>query len=233
MNAGAAGQFANTIILNASGAALNGASVSSCYIKPIRSSGVLVAQLPLYYDNAGGELTYGVPTSDQRLKSNIVSANLDICYNVIKNLKLKRFRFDEDIYSDKQCIDRNRLGWIAQEVEQVLPKSIAITEYELANGTVINDCMMLDPAQIYAAMYGAVQKIIKTIEYTQTGTGTIIPDSSSTAVTVSGITGSSTIQITPIFNGTLRNLNVSLFDSTSNCFTVYGEPGDFFWTVTT
>ncbi|MHB1954599.1 MAG: hypothetical protein ACYCOU_12715, partial [Sulfobacillus sp.] len=38
-----------------------------------------------------------------------------------------------------------------------------------------------------------------------------------------------TLHITPIYNGNLRTLNVS--QMSGNTFTVYGEPGSFFWMV--
>jgi hypothetical protein len=68
-----------------------------------------------------------------------------------------------------------------------------------------------------------------------TGKGTIPTGSLSNVVSVSGVSWNSpVIQVTPIFsiNTGVRNLNVSLFDSSSNSFTVYGGPGDFFWSVT-
>jgi hypothetical protein len=187
------------------------------------------------YNNSTGELTYGTPTSDVRLKSNIELADLNICYDVVKTLALKRFRFDESVYTDEQCPDRNKLGWIAQEVEEVLPKSLFTVEHELANGYVLNDCRLLEPSQIYASTFGAVKKLIQKSEETRSlsGTGTIATGALSNVISVSGVSWASpTIQVTPIFGGEVRSLNVGLFDAESNCFTVYGSPGDFFWSVT-
>jgi hypothetical protein len=153
----------------------------------------------------------------------------------VKTLALKRFRFDESVYTDEQCPDRNKLGWIAQEVEEVLPKSLFTVEHELANGYVLNDCRLLEPSQIYASTFGAVKKLIQKSEETRSlsGTGTIATGALSNVISVSGVSWASpTIQVTPIFGGEVRSLNVGLFDAESNCFTVYGSPGDFFWSVT-
>jgi hypothetical protein len=229
--AGSSG-FANTVVINAAGAPLASDRASACFIKPIRGLAQATAQTVLY-NNTTGELTFGSPTSDVRLKSNIVVADLNICYDVIKSLELKRFRFDESVYTNEQCPDRNKLGWIAQEVEQVLPKSLFTVEHELANGYVLNDCRLLEPSQIYASMFGAIKKLITITEQKYTGTGTIETDSFSNVISVTGVSWESPIiQVTPIFNGEVRNLNVSRFDLESNSFTVYGGSGDFFWSVT-
>jgi hypothetical protein len=68
------------------------------------------------------------------------------------------------VYTDEQCPDRNKLGWIAQEVEEVLPKSLFTVQHELANGYVLNDCKLLEPSQIYASMFGAMKKLIEKVE---------------------------------------------------------------------
>jgi len=62
--------------------------------------------------------------SDERLKDNIVLADLDMCYDIVQNLPLKRFKWKEDVYTDEQTDDRSVLGWIAQDVQNVFPKSV-------------------------------------------------------------------------------------------------------------
>ena len=138
--------------------------------------------------------------SDERIKENIELADLDICYNAIKNIPLKRFKWKDEIYSDQQISDRRKLGWIAQDVESVFPKAIKISELKYnhvyeeisipaipeeldedgnvlspsrpeskARGTLIScdtidNLKTLDSDQLYAAMYGAVQKLIQKVE---------------------------------------------------------------------
>ena len=89
------------------------------------------AASPSYTLDVAGNIGYsGTITdySDKRLKENIEDADLDLCYSTVKNLNLKRYKFIDGILEEKQ--DRNQLGWIAQEVEEVMPKSIFKHEYK-------------------------------------------------------------------------------------------------------
>lgn len=97
--------------------------------------------------------------SDERLKENIVLADLDICYNTIKNLPLKRFSWKASIPEYTNVDDRNAIGWIAQDVQAVFPNAVKSSdEMGLAN------CLSLQPDQIYKAMYGALQKLMTDFE---------------------------------------------------------------------
>ncbi|QIG59756.1 hypothetical protein [Dishui Lake phycodnavirus 3] len=100
-------------------------------------------------------------TSDRRLKEDIIDADLDRCYDIVKTIPLRRFKWKDGIdnFSDSQK-DKNVLGWIAQEVEEVMPKSIEIMDEKYG----IPDLKFLNPDQIYASMYGALQKAIQKIE---------------------------------------------------------------------
>jgi hypothetical protein len=163
--------------------------------------------------------------SDFRLKENIVLADLDICYENIKKLKLKRFNFKEGIVDEA---DKNVLGFIAQDVQKIFNKSVSVSPY-----AGIEDCLWLNETQILRTLYGAVQKIIEKIETPSLkGKGTIPTGSESTVISVPG-GGNSIIQVTPIFNVNtgVRTLNVSEFDSSTSSFTVYGAPGDFYWSI--
>ena len=101
-------------------------------------------------------------TSDRRLKENITDADLDRCYETVKNIPLRRFTWRDGIveFSEHQK-DKNVLGWIAQEVEEVMPKSIETMHEKYG----IVDLKFLNPDQIYASMYGALQKAIQKIEH--------------------------------------------------------------------
>ena len=94
--------------------------------------------------------------SDIRVKKNVSEANLDICTDIIQNLKLKRFTWDPDYFP--QTKDRNVIGWIAQEIETVLPKSVYTIE---KHG--FSDFRTIDLHQINAAMFGALQKALEEI----------------------------------------------------------------------
>jgi len=100
-------------------------------------------------------------SSDERIKENIEDANLDICYNNIKNLKLKRYKYKDNFIENHSIEDKHKLGWIAQEVKTYIPKAVSITQNEDYN---IEDCHSLNTDQIITCMYGAVQKLIEKYE---------------------------------------------------------------------
>jgi len=63
-------------------------------------------------------------TSDERIKENIELADLDRCYEIVKNLPLKRFTYKDSAFSESQAKDRSVIGWIAQDVQSVFPKAV-------------------------------------------------------------------------------------------------------------
>ena len=125
-------------------------------------------------------------TSDERLKENIITASLDICYDVVKNIPLKRFNYIDN-YTHHSLPDVNQLGWIAQDVSGSLPKSVQSSSFTtwstysgspitasdgisiikdgdrvqdiLAGSQIIQNSLTLDADQIFKMMYGAVQKL--------------------------------------------------------------------------
>ena len=82
--------------------------------------------------------------SDERLKDDIVLADLDKCYDIIQNLPLKRFKWKEDVYTNDQTDDRSVLGWIAQDVQSVFPKSVKENNFR---GVSNNDAIQSIEAQ--------------------------------------------------------------------------------------
>lgn len=100
-----------------------------------------------------------ITTSDERLKEEIVPADLNICFNNVKNLDLKYFKWKDEYIGSNITSDRRKLGWIAQEVEEVIPKSV-----KKKSMFGIEDCRILDSDQIIANMFGAVKLLIKKIK---------------------------------------------------------------------
>ena len=98
-------------------------------------------------------------TSDIRLKENIEDADLDLCYNNFKQINLVKYKWKNNIYSNDQINDRSQLGWIAQDIEQIFPKSI-ITK----NKFDIIDCKFLNSDQLLSTLYGTVKKLINNFE---------------------------------------------------------------------
>lgn len=157
-------------------------------------------QLQLSTDSAGKPSTNTwTVVSDERIKDDIELANLDLCYEAIKNIPLKRFKWKDEVYSSEQVSDRRKLGWIAQDVEAVFPKAVRIKEFKynqvfedvivpaiepeldgegnvivegepqrieqkMISEDVIEDCRDLNVDQLYAAMYGTIQKLISKVE---------------------------------------------------------------------
>ncbi|PNH01352.1 hypothetical protein TSOC_012772 [Tetrabaena socialis] len=120
-------------------------------------------QLELSLDNAGkpSSSTWTV-TSDERVKQDIEVADLDRCYDIIKNLDLKRYTWDSNYLDATAVADRSKLGWIAQDVETVFPKAVdTIERYGFSNFKTLN----VD--QIYAALYGSVKKLQQVTESLQ------------------------------------------------------------------
>jgi hypothetical protein len=97
--------------------------------------------------------------SDERLKEDIVAADIDICYANVKNIPLKFYKWRDDVYTEAQVPDRHKLGWIAQDVESVFPKAVSVKSM---HG--FEDCRNLNTDQIYATMYGAIQKLQQLVE---------------------------------------------------------------------
>jgi hypothetical protein len=157
------------------------------------------AQLELSTDSAKKPSTNTwTIASDQRLKTNITNADNDRCYEIVKQVPLKRYTWKNEVYSQEQVRDRSKLGWIAQDVEAVFPKAVGTnrfaynqvfedvitpeldsdgnavldengvaktkTEKRLVSEEVIEDCKDLNSDQIYAAMYGTIQKLIEKVE---------------------------------------------------------------------
>lgn len=117
-------------------------------------------QLQLSQDSAvkPGSSTWTI-SSDERLKTNIIFADVDRCYDIVKHLPLKHYMWNPDLVSEDSVIDRTKLGWIAQEVESVFPKAVKTTPMYG-----FSDCRTLDTDQIYAAMYGCMQKLQMMVE---------------------------------------------------------------------
>jgi hypothetical protein len=158
-------------------------------------------QLQLSTDSAGKPSTNTwTIVSDERIKEEIELADLDLCYQAVKTIPLKRFKWKDEVYTEEQVRDRRKLGWIAQDVEAVFPKAVGTYEFkynqvfeetiipaveevlddegnvttpaqperieksELISEDVIEDCRDLNSDQLYAAMYGAIQKLMVKVE---------------------------------------------------------------------
>jgi len=125
-------------------------------------------------------------SSDERLKENIVLADVDRCVEIIRTVPLKHYRWKDTVYTQEQVKDRSKLGWIAQDIEKVFPKAVSThpfrynqvyedvmkedgsMEKRLVSEDIIDDCRDLNADQIYAVMYGAIQKLVTENDTLQT-----------------------------------------------------------------
>ena len=90
-------------------------------------------RLELSTDSAGKPGVGGLWTvvSDERIKSGIVPANLDRCYEIVKSVPLKHFGFAPGVYTDDQIQDKHSLGWIAQDVQKVFKNAVSVKPFTL------------------------------------------------------------------------------------------------------
>jgi len=131
-------------------------------------------QLHVNTDSAGKPGAGGLWTvvSDERIKTDIVPADLDRCYEIVKSVPLKHFGFKPGVYTDEQIQDKHSLGWIAQDVQAVFEKAVSVKPFTIhtpqADGTVqdevIDDCLDLNSGQMIAALYGCVQALMAKVE---------------------------------------------------------------------
>ena len=126
-------------------------------------------QLQLSTDSAGKPGVGGLwtITSDERIKKDIELADLDRCYDIVKNVPLKRFGWADGVYTEQQVKDQHNLGWIAQDVQKVFPKAVSVkpfTKHLETGAEVIEDCLDLNSGQLIMALYGAVQKLQAKVE---------------------------------------------------------------------
>ena len=112
-------------------------------------------QLALSRDSAAKpSTTTWTVSSDSRIKNNITSANIDRCYEIVKQLDLKYYEYNQDYLDSNAASDRRKLGWIAQEVEPIFPKAVVTS-----SNYGFDDFKSLNADQIYAAMYGCIKKM--------------------------------------------------------------------------
>ena len=72
--------------------------------------------------NAANTSTWNT-ISDHRIKEDIKKANLQTCYDNVKNINLYRFNF-LDGFKEGTKHDKTQLGYITQQVSQYFPKSV-------------------------------------------------------------------------------------------------------------
>ncbi len=103
-------------------------------------------------------------SSDARLKEDIQPADILICRQVVDTIPLKHYKWNlpSQGLTPGSVLDDSQLGWIAQDVEKVLPK--CVTSKDRLG---LSDCRDLNSDQLIAHMWGALQSIICDVEELQ------------------------------------------------------------------
>jgi len=130
---------------------INNVNIGSTPLSILSSNSVVISNLGtgLVYSN-GGALTSTNP-SDNRLKDNIVSLN----YGLNEILQLRPVSYN---WKDDKINQGKQFGFIAQEVQEVMPE--LVKEFETEEGNRLG----LDKEGIYAALVNAIKEQQKQIE---------------------------------------------------------------------
>lgn len=87
-------------------------------------------------------------TSDARLKYDIIEIDDNYCLTRVNEIKVSNFKFSRD------TIHRQRIGFIAQQVEDIEPLAISTG----CNDS-LSDCKFLDTVALLGMSYGAIHKL--------------------------------------------------------------------------
>jgi len=103
--------------------------------------------------------TTWLTASDERVKSDIVPADLLSCAKLVSEISLRQYSFTNEFQKKTGTSSDAHYGFIAQEVKSVLPNAIHYTkEYGL------DDFHSLDTDQIFKLEFGATQYLLNRIE---------------------------------------------------------------------
>jgi hypothetical protein len=101
---------------------------------------------------------WGTIPSDMRLKTNIVSTNIDTCYDVVKQIPLYHYRYIDKFYKVYKVNDKGQLGFLAQDVQPYFPDAVQeLPDSYFGYGSILG----LNATPLLFAQYGAAQKLIQ------------------------------------------------------------------------
>ena len=97
--------------------------------------------------------------SDQRVKTDIISADLASCAKIVLDIPLRKYSFTDEFQKRTGTSSDSQYGFIAQEVKKIIPEAIHYTnEYGL------DDFHSLDTDQIFKLEFGATQYLLNKIQ---------------------------------------------------------------------
>jgi hypothetical protein len=123
--------------------------IDSDYIKMLGTNGAIY--------NFNNSLTW-TQTSDRRIKKNIEKASYDKCYENVDKLELNAFNYIKEFKTGNK--DTKQLGFIAQEIKDIFPKSVFTNSYN-SDELNIPDMHSIDIGQLNYTLYGAVKKLME------------------------------------------------------------------------
>ena len=100
--------------------------------------------------------------SDPALKEQIEDADLSMCYDTLRSLPLRRFKYVDSYLSTFQQKDMHRLGFIATELERAFPKSVTYTQLEVPGFQ--STFRMIDTQQVDMAHIGATKQLMQRVD---------------------------------------------------------------------
>lgn len=104
--------------------------------------------------------------SDQRVKTNVVDISPSENLEKLLALRVKRYNFDEDFSRRTGRDIRDKIGFLAQEVGEIIPEAITKQKLELGD-FVIEDFNYLNHDSIYSVAVGAIQALNQKVEQLQ------------------------------------------------------------------
>jgi hypothetical protein len=105
-------------------------------------------------------------------KKNVHRADINRCYENIKNLPLSRYTLDRELLPNKNIQDNTVLGWTSEDILRILPKGVQVCDFNITKKRLEIKNEMTDPSdefatirvvqseQVYRTMYGAIQRLI-------------------------------------------------------------------------
>jgi hypothetical protein len=98
--------------------------------------------------------------SDERLKENIENMDIDECLDLIDRLNLKYYKWKDEFSDNVQEEDKHKLGFIAQEVGELMPDAV----YDIGSMYGYENVKTINQDQLIAVLYGSIQKLMSRYE---------------------------------------------------------------------
>lgn len=109
--------------------------------------------------------------SDPRIKEDIRDADLARCYETIRDLPVRQFRYCSAYCSEFQVEPTPRLGLLATDVQRVFPKSVHMSDTLMPSFG--EPLMTIDTQQVEMAHLGATKYLIQEVERLEAALSTL------------------------------------------------------------